>query len=184
MSVEALAASTTASKRGLRILCDYLTVIGLLEKQGPNYALAQVARTFLDETAPLAMGRIVDFVAAPEILDMFLSDPVSYVRRGGSSGLANLSPDHPVWVRFAKAAAPFAATTAKRVAATSQPSPICPTPYLILLRGTAYLASRWRKYRQRHSLQQWIGRRYWPSPKPTPRWPEWPIDLVCSRATH
>lgn len=135
VSVEALAASTTASKRGLRILCDYLTVIGLLEKQGPNYALAQVARTFLDETAPLAMGRIVDFVAAPEILDMFLSDPASYVRRGGSSGLANLSPDHPVWVRFAKAAAPFAATTAKRVAAHVAAFPDLPYTVLDIAAG-------------------------------------------------
>ena len=47
----------------------------------------------------------------------FLSDPASYVRQGGSSGLADVSPEHPMWVRFAKAAAPFAAITAKRVAA-------------------------------------------------------------------
>jgi len=29
------------------------------------------------------MDKIVDFVAAPEILDLFLSDPASYVRRDG-----------------------------------------------------------------------------------------------------
>lgn len=135
LSLHDLAVSTKASGRGLRILSDYLVVIGLLEKRGPNYALTQVARTFLDEASPLAMGRIVDFVAAPEILDLFLTDPSSYVRQGGSSGLANLLPDHPVWVRFAKAAAPFAATTAKRVAAYVAAFPELPYTVLDIAAG-------------------------------------------------
>ena len=103
--------------RGLRILCDFHTVLGLLKKEGLRYSLTPVARTFLDKSAPFAMGKIIDFVAAPELLELFLSDPASYVRQGGSSGLADVSPEHPMWVRFAKAAAPFAAITAKRVAA-------------------------------------------------------------------
>lgn len=130
MSLDELVSKTAASDRGLRILCDYLTVIGLLNKQGLRYSLTHIAKTFLDESSPLAMGQIVDFVAAPEILDLFLNDPASYVRRGGSDGLANVSPDHPVWVRFAKAAVPFARATAKRVAAhvTTFPDP----PYTVL----------------------------------------------------
>lgn len=130
MSLDNLVSRTGASARGLRILCDYLTVIGLLEKQNSRYTSANISRTFLDKSAPLAMGKILDFVAAPEILDLFLNDPASYVRRGGSSGLANVSPDHPIWVRFAKAAVPFAAATAKRVAAqvANFPDP----PYTVL----------------------------------------------------
>jgi cyclopropane fatty-acyl-phospholipid synthase-like methyltransferase len=58
----------------------------------------------------------VDFVAAPEMIDLFFRDPASYVRKGGSIGLANVSPDHPVWVRYARAMAPYAAANAKRVA--------------------------------------------------------------------
>jgi hypothetical protein len=130
VSVDDLISRTGASSRGLRILCDYLTIIGLLKKRDAHYGLTHIARTFLDESAPLAMGKIVDFVAAPEILDLFLHDPASYVRRGGSSGLANVAPDHPVWVRFAKAAVPFATTTAKRVAlhVATLPEP----PYTVL----------------------------------------------------
>ncbi len=129
-SLHDLVTRTGASDRGLRILCDYLTVIGLLKKQDSNYSLTHIARTFLDEASSFAVGKIIDFVAAPEILDLFLNDPASYVRRGGSDGLANVSPDHPVWVRFAKAAVPFAATTAKRVAAhvATFPDP----PYTVL----------------------------------------------------
>jgi cyclopropane fatty-acyl-phospholipid synthase-like methyltransferase len=72
---------------------------------------------FLDGASPFTMGGIVDFIAAPEMIALFFDDPASYVRRGGSNGLANIAPDHPLWVRFAQAMAPLAATTAKRVAA-------------------------------------------------------------------
>ena len=130
MSLDDLASRTGASGRGLRVLCDYLTVIGLLKKQDSRYALTHISKTFLDESAPLAVGKIVDFVAAPEILDLFLNDPAAYVRRGGSSGLANVSPDHPVWVRFAKAAVPFAAAAAKRVAA--HVANLADPPYTVL----------------------------------------------------
>jgi len=55
-SLEDLASRTESSVRGLRILCDYLTVIGLLEKQHSNYLLSQISKTFLDESSPLAAG--------------------------------------------------------------------------------------------------------------------------------
>jgi predicted nicotinamide N-methyase len=117
MTVDALASATDASPRGLRILCDYLTVIGLLQKQGSNYNLPPAAGRFLDRSSPLAMGDCVDFLAAPEMLALLLDDPVSYVRRGGAEGLSVIAPDHPVWVRFARAMAPFAGLGGKRVAA-------------------------------------------------------------------
>jgi predicted nicotinamide N-methyase len=116
-TVDALALAADASPRGLRILCDYLTVIGLLNKQGSNYSLTPTAGRFLDRSSPLVMGDCVDFLAAPEMLALVLDDPVSYVRRGGAEGLPVIAPDHPIWVRFARAMAPFAALTAKRVAA-------------------------------------------------------------------
>jgi hypothetical protein len=130
MSLSDLVSRIGASRRGLRILCDYLTVIGLLNKQDSQYSLTRIARTFLDEASPFAMGRSVDFLAAPEMLDLFLGDPASYVRSGGSSGLAHIAPDNPIWVRFAKAMMPFAAANAKRVAAhvATLPNP----PYTVL----------------------------------------------------
>jgi ubiquinone/menaquinone biosynthesis C-methylase UbiE len=81
------------------------------------------------------MGKSIDFLAAPEMLELFLSDPASYVRRGGSSGLAHVSPDNPVWVRFAKAMMPFAATTAKRVAAHVATFPNPPNTVLDIAAG-------------------------------------------------
>jgi hypothetical protein len=101
----------------LRILCDYLTVVGLLAKQDTSYSLTPSAKRFLDRSSPIALGGCIDFLAAPEMLTLALNDPVSYVRRGGSTGLANLASDHPIWVRFANAMVPAMAPAAKRVAA-------------------------------------------------------------------
>jgi SAM-dependent methyltransferase len=112
-----LSQQTGASARGLRILCDYLTVNGLLMKEGLNYSLRPSAKRFLDPSSPSTTTSAVDFLAAPEMLELVMHDPASYVRRGGSEGFANIAGDHPVWVRFARAMTPFAALTAKRVAA-------------------------------------------------------------------
>src|SRR6185437_7673826 len=56
MTAEELAGYTGASPRGLRILCDFLTVIELLKKEGSTYALANSARIMLDESSPFAIG--------------------------------------------------------------------------------------------------------------------------------
>jgi ubiquinone/menaquinone biosynthesis C-methylase UbiE len=117
VSVDDLQARTGAATRGLRILCDYLTVLKLLQKTDSKYSLTYVARTFLDQASPYAMGSIVDFTAAPEMIELFFRDPAACVRSGGSEGLANVSPDAPVWVRYAKAMIPFASANAKRLAA-------------------------------------------------------------------
>jgi predicted nicotinamide N-methyase len=130
ISAEGLASKTGASTRGLRILCDYLTTLGLLKKDNSRYLLTHVAGTFLDESSPFAMGRSIEFLAAPEMLELFLRDPAAYVRRGGSDGLAQVSPDNPIWVRFAKAMMPFAAPAAKRVAAHL--STLADPPYTVL----------------------------------------------------
>jgi 2-polyprenyl-3-methyl-5-hydroxy-6-metoxy-1,4-benzoquinol methylase len=122
MTPDDIAFRIGASSRGLRILCDYLTVLGLLKKKNLSYGLTHAAEIFLNGSSPLAMGSIVDFLAAPEMFALFLDDPTSYVRRGGSRGLANVTSDNvasdnPLWARFAHAMAPLAAITAKRVAA-------------------------------------------------------------------
>jgi ubiquinone/menaquinone biosynthesis C-methylase UbiE len=115
-TADLLSSATSASVRGLRILCDYLTVIGLLNKQESTYVLTPPAKRYLDSSSSAALASSIDFFAAPEMISLLLNDPVSYVRNGGAVGLGNLSPDNPIWVRFAKAVAPFAAPTAKRVA--------------------------------------------------------------------
>ena len=57
MSLDDLVSRTGASARGLRILCDYLTVIGLLEKQDSRYTSGNISRTFLDQIGPPRHGQ-------------------------------------------------------------------------------------------------------------------------------
>ena len=114
---DALAEQTRASSRGIRILCDFLTVMGLLTKQDGAYSATEPAKRYLDRSSPAWIGGSIEFFAAPEMVRLVLDDPVSYVMRGGSDGLAHLAPDHPIWLRYAKAATPIARVTAKRAAA-------------------------------------------------------------------
>ena len=73
----------------MRILCDFLTVHGFLRKEGQSYRLTPSTATFLARSSPAWLGSVVDFLAAPEFMRLWLDDPVSYVRSGGSVGLAN-----------------------------------------------------------------------------------------------
>jgi 2-polyprenyl-3-methyl-5-hydroxy-6-metoxy-1,4-benzoquinol methylase len=115
-NAETLAAKVNASPRGVRILCDYLTVQELLIKDGNSYRLTPSSSVFLDKRSPACMTSIVDFLAAPEMMRLYLDDPAAFVRNGGSVGLANLAPDHPLWVKFARAMVPFIAPRAQSVA--------------------------------------------------------------------
>jgi len=117
LSAEQISDVTGASSRGVRILCDFLCVIGLLEKNTNLYNLSMDAKRFLDRASPHCLADIIDFLVAPEIVSMIMNDPPSYVITGGSSGLTSISPDNPVWVRFAQAMVPFVSVTAKRTAA-------------------------------------------------------------------
>jgi hypothetical protein len=112
----AIASATGAAQRGIRILCDYLTVQGFLQKLGERYRLPPSETSFLDSRSPAYMGKFTQFMASPELMRLFLDDPVSYVRNGGSAGLSSLASDHPLWVTFAKAMVPFVAPSAEAIA--------------------------------------------------------------------
>src|SRR5262245_14894829 len=60
---DALATATGASARGLRILCDYLAVIGFLSKQGTGYRLTPASKRYLDNASSMAVGASLDFLA-------------------------------------------------------------------------------------------------------------------------
>jgi hypothetical protein len=115
-TVDQIAANTAASSRGIRILCDFLTVNGFLTKSGDAYALTPSSQVFLDRRSPAYMGSIIRFLAGPENIGLILDDPSAYVRNGGAVGLANMAPDNPVWVKFAEAMVPFMAPVAEGVA--------------------------------------------------------------------
>lgn len=134
-TAEGIAAACGAAPRGVRILADYLTVRGFLTKSGQRYEPTPLARAFLDRASPTYSGGIIDFLAAPEFVAMFLDDPVSYVRNGGSPGLANTAPDNPLWVTFARAMMPFMARQADLLAGSVAARPGKPRRVLDIAAG-------------------------------------------------
>jgi 2-polyprenyl-3-methyl-5-hydroxy-6-metoxy-1,4-benzoquinol methylase len=114
---DAIAAKAGAAARGIRILCDALTVLGFLERDDAGYRVAADYVPFLDAASPLYLGAAVRFLHNPSLIDGFarLTDAV---RRGGTALTEHdaLEPDNPVWVEFARAMAPLAGVTAELVA--------------------------------------------------------------------
>jgi SAM-dependent methyltransferase len=109
-TLPALATRCQAAERGIRILCDYLVVIGFLRKAGSRYALGLDAATFLDRHSPAYFGSTVNYFAC-ELNQGAFAGLTAAVRRGGTAlpGDGVLAPEHPVWVEFARAMAPIGA---------------------------------------------------------------------------
>jgi SAM-dependent methyltransferase len=117
-SVAAIAQHCGASERGMRILCDYLVVVGFLTKSGAEYGLTADSAVFLDRKSPAYIGAATDFIASPALIELFLADPAEFVRRGGTmQGEGSVSPDNPIWVAFARAMGPMVAQRAGDLAA-------------------------------------------------------------------
>ena len=124
LDVAALAEKLDASPRGIAALCDSLVVMGFLAKSSGAYALAPDAAVFLDRNSPACIASIHEFLASPEMVAMMFQDPAGAVRRGGAPGLANIAPDNPIWIRFARSMGPFMEFDAKLVAEhASDPPP-------------------------------------------------------------
>jgi hypothetical protein len=115
-TAKALAESRQASERGMRILCDYLTVTGFLTKAGDNYGLTPDSAMFLDKRLPSYVGAAVEFLLSPTIEQAF-SDVAAAVRKGGTavSEEGTMSHDNPVWVRFARAMQPLSFAMAQTI---------------------------------------------------------------------
>ena len=98
----AIAAASGAAERGVRIVCDFLAVLGIITKRAGHYALTPSSATFLDRRSPSYLGGSAAFMIDPQYAALLLDDPAGYVRNGGATGLAVVAPDNPVWVAFAE----------------------------------------------------------------------------------
>jgi methyltransferase family protein len=112
-TVPSLANRCHASDRGVRILCDFLTVLGFLTKTDQRYQLGADTALFLDKRSPAYIGSIADFMLARERLSRF-ADFTEIVRRGGPAE-ATVS-DSAEWVLFARSMAPLMAMLSQRLA--------------------------------------------------------------------
>src|SRR5438105_9460492 len=112
-----IAATGGAAERGVRMLCDFLTILGFLEKNGDRYSLTSDTAVFLDENSPAYAGRAATFRLSPTNRAAF-DDLAAAVRKGGTalSDEGTMEPDHPVWVDFARGMAPMMIPPARALA--------------------------------------------------------------------
>jgi ubiquinone/menaquinone biosynthesis C-methylase UbiE len=103
-----LAGACQAAPRGVRILADYLAILGFLHKHADRYDVTDDAKLFLDRASPAYVGGAARFMLAPEMRESF-QRLTAAVRRGGTalSDEGTVSHDNPIWVEFARAMAPL-----------------------------------------------------------------------------
>jgi len=114
-TVAALASKCRAAQRGVRILCDFLVIIGFLTKHGARYRLTADSAMFLDRRSPACLGTIARFIARPEVFDEY-ADLTAIVRRGGTADEGAVVPENPLWVEFARSMAPLMYMPAEQIA--------------------------------------------------------------------
>jgi len=104
---DAIAGKTKAAARGVRILCDFLTIQGFLSKQDGQYRLTPDSEMFLNRKSQAYMGDCIRFLLNPKSMAAFgcLTDAV---RRGGTALEGHsVHPDDPMWVDFAASMMPM-----------------------------------------------------------------------------
>ena len=105
-----LAQRCAASERGVRILCDFLVIIGILAKEGGAYTHTPSSASFLDPRSPSSIASVVGFLSQPDLVTSAQS-MADIVRQGRTSlpGEGTVEPNNPLWVEFARSMSPMMA---------------------------------------------------------------------------
>jgi ubiquinone/menaquinone biosynthesis C-methylase UbiE len=134
-TVSALASASGASERGIRILCDYLTVVGHLSKESERYHLPLNSKLYLSAASPAYIGSAVRFLASDGNLQSF-AQLTEAIRSGGAKPRAQMIPDIPTWIGFARFMAGMAKPVADAAAAALDPKPTRPMHVLDIAAGS------------------------------------------------
>ncbi|HKF53181.1 MAG TPA: class I SAM-dependent methyltransferase [Candidatus Acidoferrales bacterium] len=112
----AIADRCKASERGVRILCDFLTIHEFLTKEGDRYGLAPDSALFLNRHSPAYLGGAVEFLLTRRIMASH-EKLTEAVRLGGTAlGAGTLEAENPDWVEFARAMRPLMTMPAELLA--------------------------------------------------------------------
>lgn len=112
--VVSIARHCSASERGIRILCDFLTIHGiLLKRENGSYRHTPTSAAFLDPRSPSCLASIAQFLGNSAIQEPF-KNLTEIVRTGHTTlpGDGSVEPENPIWVQFAESMAPMMAPLA------------------------------------------------------------------------
>ena len=104
------------SEKGMRVLCDFLTIMEFLTKQNDRYGLTLDSSVFLDKRSPAYLGGATEFLCSA-MLTEGSRHIAEAVRKGGTvmENDGTIGPDNPVWVKFARSMAPLMALPAQLI---------------------------------------------------------------------
>ncbi len=111
--VASIARHCSASERGIRILCDFLTICGVLVKEDGHYRHSPTSAAFLDPRSPASLASIAQFLGNPAMREPY--DHLAEIVRTGRTvlpGDGSVEPENPIWVLFAESMAPMMAPLA------------------------------------------------------------------------
>jgi 2-polyprenyl-3-methyl-5-hydroxy-6-metoxy-1,4-benzoquinol methylase len=113
----AIAQRVNAAERGIRILCDYLTIQGFLTKGDDLYSLTPESEIFLNRRSPGYLGTMTGFLTSEEHKRNF-NALTEIVRKGGTTAAQgdNTKPNDALWVAFARSMAPLTTVSAGFIA--------------------------------------------------------------------
>src|SRR6266581_1265707 len=135
-TADAIAHQAKASPRGMRILCDFLTLLGFLTKSGDRYSLTPDSAVFLNRKSPAYAGGTLEFLLSDHLRNAFdlLTDAV---RNGGTAQAqdGSVAPEHPMWISFARNMGPLMAPAAGGLAELIALDPVRPTKVLDIAAG-------------------------------------------------
>jgi ubiquinone/menaquinone biosynthesis C-methylase UbiE len=117
-SVPSIAKACSASERGIRILADYMTIQGLLNKTAEGkYELTPDSQVFLVAGSPAYMGTVAPFLLH-DVQRAGFRDLAKAVRMGGTAlqGQGTVEDNHEIWVDFAKGMMPMMMPAAQKIA--------------------------------------------------------------------
>ena len=122
-TVAEIAKRCQTSEKGMRVLCDYLTTMEMLTKQGDRYALTLDSSVFLDKRSPGYLGGAVEFLCSPMLLEGF-NHMTDAVRKGGTvvGEEGTTGPENPIWVKFARGMAGMMSMPAQLMAKLVDPN--------------------------------------------------------------
>jgi ubiquinone/menaquinone biosynthesis C-methylase UbiE len=105
------------TERGVRTLCNFLTIHGFLTKEGAQYALAPDSALFLNGHSPAYIGGVIEFLLSPRLREGHTRLTEAVRRDGTALGEGTLEPENPDWVKFAQAMMPLMYMPAQIMAA-------------------------------------------------------------------
>jgi len=111
--VASIARHCSASERGIRILCDFLTIHGVLVKEDGRYRHTPTSAAFLDPRSPSSLASIAQFLGNPAMREPY-ENLAEIVRNGHTNlpGDGSVEPENPIWVQFAETMGPMMAPMA------------------------------------------------------------------------